>query len=168
MDEETPLVVLVERQALEPGEMLAREFLGAARAIAVEGGVAAVVEPHHLVLAVGGGDQHVLVIAPEADDLAGPARLRLDQQRDHLAAALAAIDIVAQEHEAGGVVAAVVDAVAQEIGELGIAAVDVADRIGQDCRHPKSPSPPTRIYLPPDRGQPCGRKFGTAVGDRKS
>ena len=59
----------------------------------------------------------------------------------HLAAALAAVDIVAEQHEAGVVFAAVIGAMAQQIGELGVAAVDVADRIGQHCRHPNLSEP---------------------------
>src|SRR5437016_585106 len=86
-----------------------------------------------------GADQHVLVVAFETGDALRRVRLRLDQEIDDLAAALAAIDIIAEKNNpcvvVAGTVAAMIVAMAQQIGELGEAAMDVADRVGQVCRH---------------------------------
>src|SRR5262249_30447019 len=117
----------------KPAEMVGRNVSGGADAVAAERGVPAIVEPEDLVLALSGTQQHVLMVAAQTDDLLGCARLGLHQQFHDIAAAAAAVDIVADEDEAEIVVPAMVSALPEEVGELGKGAVNVANRISQEC-----------------------------------
>jgi Na+/proline symporter len=58
-----------EREVLEPGEVRSRNLVRILDPVAVERGVAAVAEPHGVVPPLGATDQHLLVIAAQANDV---------------------------------------------------------------------------------------------------
>ena len=75
------------------------------------------------------------MIAHQADDAVGRGGLRLDQKVNHLFGALAAVDIVAEEDEAVRLAGAVIETMPVHIGELGEAAMNVADGVGEEAGH---------------------------------
>src|SRR5207245_77830 len=131
VDEEAIVVREEQRQALEPGEMLVWNRVHARDLVAAQRHVAAVTEPKRLVAIAQGADQHVLVIAAQAGDLARLGFLQVDQQVDDLPAVAAAVDIVADKHELGATTAAMAPAMLQQADKLLVAAVDVTDRVDQ-------------------------------------
>ena len=124
-----------ERQLGNPFQMRKRNFGRRHDAVAAQRGVATVVEPQRDVVALGGVEEQVLVVAHQADDAVGRGGLRLDQKIDHLFGALAAVDVVAEEDEAVRLAGAVIETMPVQIGQLGEAAVDIADRVGEGAGH---------------------------------
>jgi hypothetical protein len=76
-------------------------------------------------------DRHLLVVAAQAHDHAGPRRLPLPQQFHHVPAVRPAIDIVAEKDVARRPPAGIGLARRDHAVELVEAAVDIADREGQ-------------------------------------
>jgi len=101
VDEESLVVTKGQRQAFEPGEVLAWDCLRTRDLIAAQRHVAAIAEPKRFVLTSGCADQHLFVIAAQTRDLLGLCPLQVDQQIDDLPTAAAAVNVVADEHEPG-------------------------------------------------------------------
>ena len=76
-------------------------------------------------------DRHLLVVAAQADDRAGPRRLPSAQEFDHVPAVRPAIDIVADKDIARRTPGGAGLARRDQAVELVEAAVDIADREGQ-------------------------------------
>ena len=112
--------------------------------LALEVAALAVVEPRRHLVMFRGAHQHVLVVALEADDLFRCARLGLDQEIHHVLASFAAVHVIAEEDEAMRFAGAMIQAIPVEIGQLGVAAMDVADGVGE---HARNSVPVPRIFV---------------------
>ena len=120
--------------------MVGRNGVGVFDAVAVERVVSAVLQPHQFIPAPGSIDQHLLVVAAQADDpFRLPLLLHLHEKVDHVPASTSAVDVIADEDKAGRARLDELFAMLHQVGELGVAAVNVADRIGESARHPVFP-----------------------------
>src|SRR5262249_17525015 len=101
MDEEAPAIADCEGKTLEPRKMLVRKRVRMVDAVAVERFMAPILEPQHLVPALGSADHHLLVVSTQANTLLRRGRLQPDQQLHDGSAFWAAIDIVTDKDEVG-------------------------------------------------------------------
>jgi hypothetical protein len=75
------------------------------------------------------------MITAQADGLLRKTCLKLDQKLDRLAAASPAIDVIAETDQTARIVSAMRHAAVDESAKLRIAAMDIADRIGEEGGH---------------------------------
>src|SRR5262249_1537832 len=129
MHEEAQPVVVAERQRGEPGEGLVR--YPAVPVVAQRAGAAVRQPQRHGAIAGVRVDRHLLVVAAQADDGAGPRRLPLSWELEHVPAVRPAIDIVADEDVARRATGGAGLARRDQPVELVEAAVDIADRESQ-------------------------------------
>src|SRR5262249_796734 len=111
-----------ERKVLEPAEVLLRNGICMVDPIAVEGFLTSVPQPRQFVLMLRSVDQHVLVIAAQADDPVGCTELRFDQKARNVAASPAPVNVVANEHKARQVCAAMCRAMFEQVHKFRVAA----------------------------------------------
>src|SRR5262249_23137424 len=103
----------------------------AVRVVAQRAGAAVRQPQRHGAIAGVRVDRHLLVVAAQADDGAGPCRLPLAQEFDHVPALRPAIDIVADEDVARRTPGGAGLARRDQAVELIEAAVDIANRESQ-------------------------------------
>jgi hypothetical protein len=142
MNEHPMMVACLQGQATQPGQMINRQIARVVHAVALERCFAAVGPPCHEIairpISIGGADQHLLVVAAQADEVTISLPSTLDQQLHNSFAERPAIDVIAEKNETGAPAAAKGVARRQKRFQFFEAAVDVpdrkCDRVIRDCR----------------------------------
>jgi hypothetical protein len=135
MHEQSMMIARQQGQATHPCEMFDGQITRIIHAVAFKRLLAAVAPPRHEIairaIFFGGPDQHLFMVATQADEAAVRVGLIPDQKVDHFFAVWATVDVIAEHDESSDIVGAMLLTGREKRSQLPETAMDVTDCEGE-------------------------------------